>query len=132
MLDLLVLKQRSFANLVFTEIVNLVSNQGWVAWFLIAAALGKPTTIYGNGKQTRDLLWIDDLCDLYIKFWNSDNFPWGTAVNAGGGLANCVSLVELIEVMLKLKIKFNKPAHAEWRQGDQKIFCSIIPLLNNY
>ena len=48
----------------------------------------------------------------------------GTAVNAGGGLANCVSLVELIEVMLKLKIKFNKPAHAEWRQGDQKIFCS--------
>lgn len=101
-----------------------LEDQGWVAWFLIAAALGKPTTIYGNGKQTRDLLWIDDLCDLYMKFWNSDNFPWGTAVNAGGGLANCISLVELIEAMLKLKIKFNKPVYAEWRKGDQKIFCS--------
>jgi CDP-paratose 2-epimerase len=95
-----------------------------VAWFLIAAALKKPFKIFGNGKQVRDLLWIDDLCDLYLKFWNSDTFPWGTPVNAGGGLNNCLSLIELIEKMRGLKIKFNEPAQGGWRKGDQKIFCS--------
>jgi CDP-paratose 2-epimerase len=107
-----------------------LEDQGWVAWFLIAAALGKPTTIYGNGKQTRDLLWIDDLCDLYIRFWTSDAFPWGTSINAGGGLSNCISLIELIEIMRKLKINFEEPALGSWRKGDQKIFCSDNSLAN--
>ena len=105
-------------------------DQGWVAWFLIAAALGKPTTIYGNGKQTRDILWIDDLCDLYLKFWTSDAFPWGTSINAGGGLSNCISLIELVEIMRKLKINFEEPALGRWRKGDQKIFCSDNSLAN--
>lgn len=108
-----------------------LEDQGWVAWFLIAAALGKPTTIYGNGKQARDLLWIDDLCDLYMKFWNSHAFPWGTPINAGGGLSNCISLIELVEIMKKLKISFKEPALGNWRKGDQKIFCSDNSLANN-
>ena len=108
-----------------------LEDQGWVAWFLIAAALGKPTTIYGNGKQTRDLLWIDDLCELYIKFWNSDDFPWGTPINAGGGLSNCISLIELVEMMKKLNINFEEPALGKWRKGDQKIFCSDNSLAYN-
>ena len=108
-----------------------LEDQGWVAWFLIAAALGKPTTIYGNGKQTRDLLWIDDLCELYMKFWNSDTFPWGTPLNAGGGISNCISLIELIEIMKRLKINFEEPALDIWRKGDQKIFCSDNSLAEN-
>lgn len=111
-----------------------LEDQGWVAWFLIAAALGKPTTIYGNGKQTRDLLWIDDLCDLYMKFWESDTFPWGTPINAGGGLSKCISLIELIDIMGELNIKFKAPDFGDWRKGDQKIFCSdnsrALKLLN--
>ena len=111
-----------------------LEDQGWVAWFLIAAALGKPTTIYGNGKQTRDLLWIDDLCDLYMKFWQSDTFPWGTPINAGGGLSKCISLIELIDIMGELNIKFKAPDFGDWRKGDQKIFCSdnsrALKLLN--
>ena len=111
-----------------------LEDQGWVAWFLIAAALGKPTTIYGNGKQTRDLLWINDLCDLYMKFWQSDTFPWGTPINAGGGLSKCISLLELIDVMGELNIKFKAPDFGDWRKGDQKIFCSdnsrALKLLN--
>ncbi|MES2201161.1 MAG: SDR family NAD(P)-dependent oxidoreductase, partial [candidate division FCPU426 bacterium] len=43
-----------------------VEDQGWVAWFTIAAALGKPLTIYGDGKQVRDVLFIEDLCDAYL------------------------------------------------------------------
>ena len=101
-----------------------------MAWFLIAAALGKPTTIFGNGKQARDLLWIDDLCDLYLKFWNSDTFPWGTPINAGGGLSNCISLIELIDIMREFKICFKKPTFGGWRKGDQKIFCSDNSLAN--
>jgi CDP-paratose 2-epimerase len=108
-----------------------LEDQGWIAWFLIAAALGKPTTIYGNGKQTRDLLWIDDLCELYMKFWNSDDFPWGTPINAGGGLSNCISLIELVEIMKELKISFEEPALGNWRKGDQKIFCSDNSLAYN-
>jgi CDP-paratose 2-epimerase len=108
-----------------------LEDQGWVAWFLIAAALGKPTTIYGNGKQTRDLLWIDDLCELYMKFWNYDDFPWGTPINAGGGLSNCISLIELVEIMKELKISFEEPALGNWRKGDQKIFCSDNSLAYN-
>ena len=111
-----------------------LEDQGWVAWFLIAASLGKPITIYGDGKQVRDLLWIDDLCELYLSFWKSDTFPWGTPVNAGGGLKNCLSLLELVGLMENMKIDFNKPSYSDWRRGDQKIFCSdnslALELLN--
>jgi len=101
-----------------------LEDQGWVAWFLIAAALKKPFKIFGNGKQVRDLLWIEDLCDAYLRFWQKDTFPWGTAINLGGGLDNCLSLIELIENMQDLQIEFPYPEFDDWRTGDQKIFCS--------
>src|SRR5207237_6596752 len=44
-----------------------VEDQGWVAWFAIAARAGRPITIYGDGKQVRDLLWVDDLLALYER-----------------------------------------------------------------
>src|SRR5439155_26080008 len=44
-----------------------VEDQGWVAWFTIAHELGKPITVYGTGKQVRDLLFVDDLVDGYLK-----------------------------------------------------------------
>jgi CDP-paratose 2-epimerase len=107
-----------------------LEDQGWVAWFLIATALEKPITIYGNGKQVRDLLWIDDLCDLYLRFWQSESFDWGTAINVGGGLENCLSIQQLFKFLNKNKIKPNNMSLGEWRQGDQKIFCSDNSLAN--
>ena len=101
-----------------------LEDQGWVAWFLIATALGKPITIYGNGKQVRDLLWIDDLCELYLKFWKSENFPAGTAINAGGGTENCLSIQQLFELLKNHDIRPEKLGFSDWRQGDQKIFSS--------
>jgi CDP-paratose 2-epimerase len=101
-----------------------LEDQGWVAWFLIATALKKPITIYGDGKQVRDLLWIDDLCDLYLKFWQSKSFAWGTAINAGGGTENCLSIQQLFKLLQDSGIKSEKLEFSEWRQGDQKIFSS--------
>ena len=101
-----------------------LEDQGWVAWFLIASALGKPITIFGNGKQVRDLLWIEDLCELYLKVWESDNFPWGQALNVGGGMNNTLSLLELFELLNDMGIPMSKRSFGPWRKGDQKIFCS--------
>src|SRR5438045_4239726 len=44
-------------------------DQGWVSWFIIATQLRRQMTIYGNGKQMRDLLWIDDLLAAYWSAW---------------------------------------------------------------
>ena len=101
-----------------------LEDQGWVAWFLIATALGKPITIYGNGKQVRDLVWIDDLCELYLKFWKSENFPAGTPINVGGGTENCLSIQQLFELLINHDIRPEKLGFSDWRQGDQKIFSS--------
>lgn len=101
-----------------------LEDQGWVAWFLIASALDRPITVYGNGKQVRDLLWIDDLCNLYLKIWEKNDFAWGTPLNVGGGMQNTLSLLELFDLMDQLKISVGKQTFAKWRKGDQKIFCS--------
>ena len=65
-----------------------VEDQGWVAWFVIAAVIGRPVSIYGDGRQIRDLLWIDDLLDLYeagIAAGERGALDGGLALNAGGG-----------------------------------------------
>ncbi len=41
-------------------------HQGWVAHFLSRALAGQPITVYGDGKQVRDLLFIDDLVDAML------------------------------------------------------------------
>jgi len=102
-----------------------VEDQGWVAWFIIAFILKKKLTIYGNGKQVRDLLYIGDLTDLYLKLYQNRKKCSGKIYNIGGGLKNALSLLELINILkkrynLNTKIKFDKKA----RDGDQPIFIS--------
>jgi CDP-paratose 2-epimerase len=62
-----------------------VEDQGWVAWFMIAHALRRPITIFGDGKQTRDILFIDDLIDSYFAAWNAREKVSGQVYNIGGG-----------------------------------------------
>ncbi|WP_448383640.1 GDP-mannose 4,6-dehydratase [Desulfosoma sp.] len=101
-----------------------VEDQGWVAWFTIAAHLGLPVTIYGNGKQVRDLLYIDDLVDLYdVAIRNRDKFFGGTFMNIGGGFHCSLSLLELIDVLKDMGYPL-VPSFGAWRPGDQKIFIS--------
>jgi CDP-paratose 2-epimerase len=101
-----------------------IEDQGWVAWFTIAAMSNKPITIFGNGKQVRDILYCEDLIGLYEKIIANPKVSKGQVYNAGGGLSNSISLLEFIQV---LEAKLNKKiphAFDNLRLGDQPIFIS--------
>lgn len=103
-----------------------VEDQGWVAWFSIAALFNKNLTIYGNGKQIRDLLYVGDATELYeIIFGKMDTLS-GNVYNLGGGPQNTLSLIELIELM-RVNLNYDKqPAFSEIRAGDQPIFVADV------
>lgn len=103
-----------------------IEDQGWVAWFTIASVLGKPMTIYGDGKQVRDLLWVGDLIDLYLRAIANIATAAGQIYNAGGGAANSMSLLELSALLSELMGRSIKPPHADWRPGDQKVFIANV------
>jgi len=101
-----------------------MEDQGWVAWFTIAALTGKSITIFGDGKQVRDLLWVDDLIAAYKAFLGSDA-PHGV-YNMGGGPENTLSLRELVG---RLEDRTGTPldlTYADWRPSDQKVYVSDI------
>ena len=103
-----------------------IEDQGWVAWFTIAAILGKKITIYGDGKQTRDVLHVDDLARAYEAAFERKEAVTGQAFNIGGGPTNIMSLLELIgylEEDLKIRIPLE---WSDWRPGDQPVFvCNL-------
>jgi|SRR5581483_11995327 len=96
-----------------------IEDQGWVAWFAIASRLGLPLTLYGNGKQVRDLLHVDDLVELYLAVATWPDAAAGRAYNVGGGPANAVSLLELLD-----RLGADTPTHAPARPGDQLVFVA--------
>lgn len=99
-------------------------DQGWVAWFVTAALQNKKITIYGDGKQIRDILYVDDLFAAWDTAVRKINQVKGLAFDIGGGVKNKISLLELVAILekelgRKIKIKF-----APKRLGDQDIFVS--------
>ena len=107
-------------------------DQGWVGWFSQQALKQKadptcePFTISGDGKQVRDLLYVDDAVQCYLSAVEKIESAKGQAFNIGGGIANSCSLLELfdeLEDILSVKLRY-KPI--EWRQGDQKFFVADI------
>jgi CDP-paratose 2-epimerase len=101
-------------------------DQGWVAWFMIASQLGRNITIYGDGKQVRDILFIDDLLDAYDAAFASPEKAAGRAFNVGGGASNVISLKELLAFIEKQSGGKIPAGSADWRPGDQKVFISDI------
>jgi CDP-paratose 2-epimerase len=101
-----------------------VEDQGWVAWFAMARRLGRPVTIYGTGKQVRDLLHIDDLVRLYLRVAERPDACAGRAYNIGGGPANTLSLLELLERLEQWRPADAPPASAPARAGDQLVFVA--------
>jgi CDP-paratose 2-epimerase len=101
-----------------------VEDQGWVAWFVIAALLGKKLTIYGDGKQVRDLLYIDDLVSGYQQAVEHIEKTAGQVYNMGGGPENTISVWREFQPMLSRLIGHPAPApdFGDWRPGDQKVF----------
>ncbi|MEW6101129.1 MAG: GDP-mannose 4,6-dehydratase [Candidatus Omnitrophota bacterium] len=97
-------------------------DQGWVAWFIIATLFNKPITIYGNGKQVRDMLYVDDLVDAFNRFINSSLDR--ALFNIGGGPENTISLLEFIEELQRLTGKKPKVNFADWRPSDQKVYIT--------
>ena len=100
------------------------ADQGWLSWFAIATITGKPLTIYGNGKQVRDVLFVTDLISAYDKFLKS-NHKHGVYC-MGGGKDNTLSLIELLKLLEEYTGKKSKISYADWRPSDQKVFISDI------
>lgn len=101
-------------------------DQGWIAYFIISALTGKPLTIYGDGKQVRDVLFVDDLVRAFDAALKNIVKTSGRIYNMGGGRGNTLSLLELLR-LLELKTKQSiKPSFAGWRPGDQKVYVSDI------
>jgi CDP-paratose 2-epimerase len=103
-----------------------VEDQGWVAWFTIAAATGKPITVYGDGRQVRDLLFVDDLCEAYDAAVERIDRVAGRIYNLGGGPENTLSLLELLEQLKQLNGRSLAFAFADWRPGDQPVFVADV------
>ena len=109
-----------------------VEDQGWVAWFTIASILNKPITIYGDGKQGRDLLWIDDLVHAYAGLYKNADKVAGKVFNVGGGPGNILSLLELVDILKSAGVMRHDPIRSAWRHGDQKIFvCDTTKISND-
>ena len=104
-----------------------IEDQGWVAWFVIAAVTGRPITIYGDGKQVRDVLHVDNLLDAYDMAIARIDSARGQVYNIGGGPGNIMSVWAefgpLLEELLGKKIPV---ARGDWRPGDQKVFYADI------
>lgn len=107
-----------------------MEDQGWTAWFTIASVLGIPITIYGNGKQVRDILCVDDLVDAYVLSIEKIQIASGEVYNIGGGHKNSLSLIEFINILEDITGNKTKVSYSDWRAGDQRIFISDIAKLS--
>ena len=99
-------------------------DQGWVAHFLLRALRGEPITIYGDGRQVRDLLYIDDAVDACVRACTRMAALAGQVFNLGGGPRNAVSLLELLARFAELGVAAPPVRFADWRPGDQRYYVS--------
>jgi CDP-paratose 2-epimerase len=104
-----------------------MEDQGWIAWFIIAVLTGKPITIYGDGKQVRDVLFIDDVMNAYdLGLVNIDRAA-GQVYNIGGGPDKTISIWKEFAPMLEKLAGHSIPTGlGDWRPGDQRIYVSDI------
>ncbi len=104
-----------------------VEDQGWIAWFIIAAVLGKKITIFGDGKQVRDVLFIDDLVNAFIKAVENQSVTQGQIYNIGGGAATTLSVWAEFGPLLERVHGAAIPVDYQgWRVGDQPVYISDI------
>ena len=103
-----------------------IEDQGWIAWFCLAATRGQKFTIFGDGKQIRDTLWVGDLVDAYETALDRMDDVKGQVFNVGGGPSNTLSLLELVAILEEHFGRSMEPSFADWRPGDQPVFVADI------
>jgi CDP-paratose 2-epimerase len=103
-----------------------VEDQGWVAWFTIRSLQRAAVTIFGDGCQVRDILFIDDLLDAYETALARIDAVAGRVFNVGGGPANTLSLRELVAHLERLNGRPLEVRQGDWRPGDQRVFVADI------
>jgi len=102
------------------------TDQGWVVHFILSAINNKLLTIYGDGKQVRDILFIHDLAELFEKQTKKIKEFSGEVYNIGGGRENTISILELIALLEELTGRRITYKFSDWRPADQKVFyCDI-------
>jgi len=99
-------------------------DQGWVAHFLINALEEHPITLYGDGKQVRDILFVDDLIDALLLARKNIRTLSGQVFNIGGGVGNTTSLRELLTLIGELHESKPRINFAHWRPGDQRYYVT--------
>ena len=108
-----------------------IEDQGWVAWFTIAANKDKPITIFGDGMQVRDVLYADDLFEAWDAAVKNIDDVTGEIYNVGGGPNFAMSLLELLDVLEEFLEKKINYSFDEWRPGDQPVYISDIRKIKN-
>lgn len=103
-----------------------VEEQGWVAWFMIATQLGLPLTVYGDGKQVRDVLFIEDLLNAFDAALGNIQTAAGRVYNIGGGPDNVLSIRDLLTYLERQEGRPVPYRQEGWRPGDQKVYVSDI------
>ena len=104
-----------------------VEDQGWVAWFVIAAVMGHDITIFGDGKQVRDVLFVEDLLDAYDASVARIDTAAGQVYNVGGGPDMALSVWAEFGPLLGRLLGHEIPTlRGGWRPADQRIFISDI------
>ncbi len=101
-------------------------DQGWVAHFVMSILGGRPITIYGDGKQVRDVLHVDDLVRAFSAALDFPEALQGRVFNIGGGPDYTLSLLELVRAVEELTGKEASLSFDEWRVGDQKVYISDL------
>jgi len=99
-------------------------DQGWVAHFLLRAIDRKPITLYGDGKQVRDILYVDDLVEAFLLAERHIERLSGQAFNIGGGPGNVISLLDLLDRIERLDGRRPAVSFDGWRTGDQRYYVS--------
>jgi CDP-paratose 2-epimerase len=99
-------------------------DQGWVAHFILRALRGERITLYGDGMQVRDILFVDDLVDAFLLAEQNAARLKGRAFNMGGGPANAISLQDLLDRIAQLHGERPAVSFDDWRTGDQRYYVS--------
>ncbi len=100
--------------------------QGWVQQFAKMILTEQPITIFGDGRQTRDVLYVQDLAELFCREIEEIQDTAGKVFNVGGGEDNIISLLECISLLEKGANRLASLRYKDWRMADHRAFYSCL------